>query len=144
MARFFIWFSHRDPDSSQLTGFSGLFAGSNISARISAQGMKPVASSNRQIAYRALVEELAHAMLNAVSEPNGISEARPDIAEYQTKWPFRAIPAQPSTARVSGGGVEMTVYASVHGKSPDGFQTQVPMTPDEARQLADLPDKSGG
>lgn len=55
---------------------------------------------------------------------------------YRGESPFRVMPAQGSTARVSGLGVEMTVYASVHGKHPAAFQIQVPMTPEEAQQLA--------
>lgn len=55
---------------------------------------------------------------------------------YQGDVPFRIIPARGSTARAARGGVEMTVYASVHDKPPDAFQIQVPMTPDEARELA--------
>lgn len=55
---------------------------------------------------------------------------------YQGDSPFRVIPARPSIARVSGRGVEMTVYAGVAGKGPTDVQIQVPMTFDEARQLA--------
>ena len=55
---------------------------------------------------------------------------------YQGVSPFRVMPARPSIARVSGRVVEMTVYASVDGKDQTDVQIQVPMTPDEARQLA--------
>ena len=55
---------------------------------------------------------------------------------YQGDSPFRVMPARPSTARVSGRAVEMTVYASVDRRGPTDFQIQVPMSIDEARQLA--------
>jgi len=55
---------------------------------------------------------------------------------YQGDSPFRVMPARAGTARVSGLGVEMTVYAAVDGKGPTDVQIQIPMTPDEARQLA--------
>jgi hypothetical protein len=54
---------------------------------------------------------------------------------YQGDSPFRVMPARPSTARASGRGVEMTVYAMA-GKGPIDVQIHVPMTPDGARQLA--------
>jgi len=58
---------------------------------------------------------------------------------YQGESPFRVPTAQAPTARVSGRGVEMTVYVSVPGKPPDAVQIQFPMTPDEAARLsADL------
>ena len=59
-----------------------------------------------------------------------------ELTSHQSESPFRVMPAQQSTARVSGRGVEMTVFASVHGKPPGAFQIQVPMMPDEARKLA--------
>jgi hypothetical protein len=55
---------------------------------------------------------------------------------YQGGSPFRVIPAQGSTARVSGRSVEMTVYASVDRSGPADFQIQIPMSIDEARRLA--------
>jgi hypothetical protein len=55
---------------------------------------------------------------------------------YQGESPFRVMPARGATARVSGRAVEMTVFASVVGKGPTAAQIQVPMTLDEARQLA--------
>jgi hypothetical protein len=57
---------------------------------------------------------------------------------FEGESPFRLIPAQASTARVSGQGVEMTVYVSVEGKHSSDFQIQVPMTPDDARLLSAL------
>jgi hypothetical protein len=59
-----------------------------------------------------------------------------EVTSHQGESPFRVMPAQQSTARVSAGGVEMTIFASVHGKPPSAFQIQVPMAPDEARKLA--------
>jgi hypothetical protein len=55
---------------------------------------------------------------------------------YQGESPFRVISAQPTTARVRRDGVELTVYASVEGQSPDAVQIQVPMSIEDARQLA--------
>jgi len=55
---------------------------------------------------------------------------------YQGDSPYSVTPAQPSIARVSGRGVRMTVYASVERRGPAEFQIEVPMKPDEARQLA--------
>ncbi len=55
---------------------------------------------------------------------------------YQGDSPFRVTPARPSIARVSALGVVMTVYAGVPGKGPTYVQIQIPMSPDEARQLA--------
>jgi len=55
---------------------------------------------------------------------------------YQGESPFRVMPAQASTVRASARGVEMTVYAFVEGKPPSAFQIQIPMMPDDARQLA--------
>jgi hypothetical protein len=49
---------------------------------------------------------------------------------------FRLIPARGSTARVSGYGVEMTVYPAVEGKPSAALQIHVPMSPNEARRLA--------
>ena len=43
--------------------------------------------------------------------------------------------ARPASARVSGNGVELTVYVSVAGKGPTDVQIQIPMTSDAARQL---------
>jgi hypothetical protein len=147
MGQFFVWLSHREPDSTKLTGFAGQFADGDISARISAFGLKPVATSNRQVAYRAMVEQLANAMLGTADNPISVTESAPassDITAYQGGWPLRVLPARASSARVSGGGVEMTVYASVHGNPPDAFQIQVPMTPDDARQLAEDLSKVAG
>ena len=55
---------------------------------------------------------------------------------YQGESPFRVMPAQAPTARVSGNAVEMTVYASVDGYGSSDTQIQVPMTVEFARQLA--------
>jgi hypothetical protein len=59
-----------------------------------------------------------------------------EITAYQGEWPLRVIPAKPSTACESNGGVLLTVYASVHGKPSDAFEIQIPMSADYARQLA--------
>jgi hypothetical protein len=56
---------------------------------------------------------------------------------YQGESPFLVLPAQPTTVRVAGLGVEMTVYASAHGKPPHAVQIRIPMTPDEARRLSE-------
>lgn len=56
--------------------------------------------------------------------------------KYQGEAPFRVMSARPPTARVSGRGVEMTVYASVDRQPPDAFQIQVPMSIADARQFA--------
>jgi len=140
MGRFFVWLSHREPESTHLTGFSAQFADENISARISAHGLNPVASRDRQAAYRTMIEQLANAMLGSPENPMSITEnveRRSDISAYQGDWPLRVMPAQVSTARESRRGVEMTVYASVHGSPPDAHNIQIPMTPGEARQLAE-------
>jgi len=50
--------------------------------------------------------------------------------------PYRVIPAQSTTARVSKNAVEMTVYVSIHGASPSAFPIQIPMSVDDARALA--------
>jgi len=55
---------------------------------------------------------------------------------YQGDQPFRVMPARPSTARVSLRAVELTVFASVAGKGPTDVQIQVPMSHEEAHQLA--------
>ena len=55
---------------------------------------------------------------------------------YQGESPFRVTSGRGATARVSGRAVEMTVYAGVAGKGPTDVQIQVPMSIDEARQLA--------
>lgn len=55
---------------------------------------------------------------------------------YQGESPFRVMSARGATARVSGRAVEMTVYAGVAGKGSTDVQIQVPMSIDEARQLA--------
>ena len=55
---------------------------------------------------------------------------------YEGESPFRVMPARGSTARVSGYGVEMTVYPVVEGKPSAALQIQVPMSPNEARQLS--------
>jgi hypothetical protein len=141
MGHFFVWSSHREPDSTLLTGFSAQFADSGISARISAFGLRPVpATGDRRIAYRTMIEQLVNAMLGTADDPISITEdtdRRTDITAYQGNWPMRVFPAQVSSARVSGRGVEMTVYASAHGSDPNAFQIQVPMEPDHARQLAE-------
>ncbi len=139
MGRFLVWLSHREPESPQLTGFWGLFVSNGISAQISATGMTPVPTSDRPTAYRALIAQLAHALVETEDDPIIVSEGhdtQPGITDYQGKWPLRVIPAKASTARVSANGVEMTVYASAHGKPPASFQIQVPMTPDKAQRLA--------
>jgi hypothetical protein len=56
---------------------------------------------------------------------------------YQGTSPFRLIPAQASTARAVRNAVEMTVYGSVEGQSPDAFPVQVPMSIDDAQELVD-------
>lgn len=62
---------------------------------------------------------------------------------YQGESPFRVTPLRPSTARVAGENVEMTVYVS--GPYPRSGvveidaplrQIEVPMSPDDARRLA--------
>jgi hypothetical protein len=55
---------------------------------------------------------------------------------YQGDSPFRLIPAQATTASVSGHAVEMTVYVSVDRKPPSAFQIQIPMSSEDARSLA--------
>lgn len=58
---------------------------------------------------------------------------------YQGEPPFRLPTARPTSARVSGRSVEMTVYVSVAGKGPTDVQIQIPMSIDEAKILmADL------
>jgi hypothetical protein len=70
---------------------------------------------------------------------------------YQGASPFRINPARSATARAVGKTVELTVFASVVGGDPTAFQIHVPMSPDDAQQLAaDLraaavfAEKSGG
>jgi hypothetical protein len=55
---------------------------------------------------------------------------------YQGRAPFRLVPAQPTTARVVGEAVEMTVFGSVEGAHPAEFPIQVPMSFADARELA--------
>jgi hypothetical protein len=55
---------------------------------------------------------------------------------YQGESPFLVPAALGPRARVSGLGVRMTVYASVDGRGPTEFQIEVPLTPEEAQQLA--------
>jgi hypothetical protein len=56
--------------------------------------------------------------------------------KFEGESPFVVPLARASTARKSGDGVEMTVYASAHGKPPSAFEILLRMTPDEAQQLA--------
>ena len=55
---------------------------------------------------------------------------------YQGEPPYRVITARVSTAKASVLAVELTVYAGVAGKGPTDVQIQIPMSSDEARQLA--------
>jgi hypothetical protein len=139
MGRFVVWATHREPELPQLTGFRGLFTDNGMSAHISAFGMTPPPVGDRGSAYRALILELANALKAAAEGPGGsVGEGEParDLTAYLGEWPLRVTPAKPSTASVSGGGVQMTVYVSAHGMPPDAFEIQVPMTPDEAQKLA--------
>jgi hypothetical protein len=137
MGRFVVWVSHRGPDSAHLTGFRGLFTDNGISADVSAMGMSPVPAGNRQVAYRAMIEELANALLGTEEDPLNIGESDQGSGIiFQGASPFVVPQARPATARVSGDGVEMTVYASVHGRPPTDYQILLRMKPDEARQLA--------
>ena len=45
-------------------------------------------------------------------------------------------PARGSIAGASSDGVEMTIYASAAGKGPTDVQIQVPMSANDARELA--------
>jgi hypothetical protein len=124
MGKFAVWLSYRE---------------NGMSAHISAFGMTPPPVGDRGSAYRPLILELANALKAAAEGPGGgVGEGAPthDLTAYRGEWPLRVVPAKASTAKVSGGGVQMTVYASGHGSPPDAFEIQVPMTPDDAQQLA--------
>jgi hypothetical protein len=55
---------------------------------------------------------------------------------FEGEPPFLVLPTQQPTARRSGDGVRLTVFASVAGKHPDAFEIQFPLTPDQATELA--------
>ena len=55
---------------------------------------------------------------------------------YQGESPFRVLQTQAASARFANRSVEMIVYASVAGSSPDAFQIQIPMSSQDARRLA--------
>jgi hypothetical protein len=55
---------------------------------------------------------------------------------YQDGVPLRLPLSQSATARISDHGVELIVFVSVDGKSPDALQVQFPMHEDDAAELA--------
>jgi hypothetical protein len=70
----YIKATHHSPESSDLTGLNFTIEYGRATALVSIQEMPPVQFQDRLAAYRATLEDLAKALLEAAQNPQGITE----------------------------------------------------------------------
>jgi hypothetical protein len=70
----YIKATHHSPESPDLTGLNFTIEYGHATALVSIQEMPPVPFQDRLAAYRATLEDLAKALLEAAQNPVGITE----------------------------------------------------------------------